>query len=210
MADGDVLPSLPVLDPVEVLRTLAGTGAMVDVIFGPGSEATGAIVASSEDVSVLQNLDGTAAFVRHDAVQAVRVREANAFRVELGLARPPSAPVDVGGKEVPPTVEDVRRALDQRRFFYDDHALVAADATGRAGLSALVDAVDAALRSIAGDQAANDSMNKDVEAVRIEQGPERSAIIEGTTLVVRSPWPEGPAAVYDPASLREAILDAAR
>jgi hypothetical protein len=156
-------------------------------------------------------------------VLAVTVRDAHSFEGELGLpgVEVGAAPLrhqDAIATESAPTggpagalsLLELQSLLRATGFEYDESALLGADPVGRAALATLVTAVNEALRSIDQDPAANEAMTKDVTAVRIADGVANSATIEGTTLVVTSPWLRGgPGAVYDPASLRAAILDAA-
>jgi hypothetical protein len=222
MSDKDPGDKGAVLDPYAVLRVVAGTTAYVIVTFGPGSVAKGSVVAIDEAASVLLDHDGAASFVRHDAIQAVTVRDALVFGAELGLRTPTAPPPRLAeGAAVPtaPTVADpeapalglmeLQSMLRGTGFDYDQAAVERADVIGRTGLATLASAVGAALQSIQADPAADAGMNADITDVRLADGPDSTVVIDGTTLVVTSPWSAGPAAVYDPAELRGDILTAA-
>jgi hypothetical protein len=224
-------PAAIVLDPYSVLRTLVGTTAYVVVTFGPGSEASGSVVAIDHAVSVLVDRDGAAAFIRHDAIQAVTVRDALTFAAELGIAAPGGAAQPGGGsfasaassaaataaasapapEPAVPTLGlmELQQMLVSSGFDYDRPAVERADVLGRTGLATLAAAVAAALQSIQADPVADAGMNKDITAVRLVDGDPSSAMIDGTTLIVTSPWTSGPGAVYAPGPLREDILAAA-
>ncbi|MBA2283436.1 MAG: hypothetical protein H0W25_19685 [Acidimicrobiia bacterium] len=205
----------PVLDPIAVLRRLVGSPAYVMITFGPGSEARGSVLACDDAVTVLIDHDATASFVLHEAVVAVTVRDAHAFGDELELPRPAEAlPVPMSARVTDAVTPAALGALELEQlmqasgFEYDRSAAAGLDVRGRTGLATLASAVGTALQSIQADQAADAAMTKDVTHVRLEDGPMSRTTIEGTTLVVMSPWSGGPSAVYDPARLRADILAA--
>jgi hypothetical protein len=215
-------PPKPMLDPIAVLRTLAGTPAYVIVTFGPGSDVRGSVIACDDDVSVLIDHEAAASFVRHDAVVAVTVRDAHAFGEELGLPgrgepdeerapnlAPPMARVTEGTG--PPALGqfELEQMLRSTGFAYDQSAVTGLNVIGRTGLATLASAVGNALQSIQSDPVADAAMTKDVTDVRLENGPVNRVAIEGTTLVVTSSWSGGPMAVYESGALRADILDAA-